>query len=934
MRLSQSSIPQQLARSLADIAKDVGIPAIRRISLLAEANALDPLNSYILKEYAISLFKNGQTDSAFEKFELALKLKPNDSKVLKFYGNALKEAKQYKKASEIYRRELNLNPNNIIALTACADALVKSNNAEEALSFYQLALEIDKKNIKVLTSYANALIQSRQPNKAFVFFDRALDINSKDVVLLNSYAKALVENGELEQGVRLFEFALDVDPYNTTVLNSYAKALAENGKSEKAFCLFERSLTINNSSIKAITTLNSYAEALARDGKIEQACDKFEHSFKIDSRNVTTLNSYAKLLAKIGRQEEAFFYFDKALDIDPSDIVILTSYGEVLTNYQKFEVAFDIFERALAIEPNNTITLNCYGNALVSSGQIEKSLIHFKQALAIRANDVTTLTSYARALDNNNKAEDAFAHFERALEIEPNNKVILNIYARTLERNDQKEKALEILEKALSVEPNDVKILTNYAIVLTNLKEFNKAFSSFEKAHNIAPNDPVTASFYASALEVGGLYKKAILLLEKTLHCKLSDNSRIKIYLDLGQLCYRHEDKSRGDQYFELAIQLSPQVGRVQLEKARRLLSIEPYNEEAISTLREIEKDSPFYTEAQQLITLNLDLDGYHREFSPQMAEDTYKESFLYQAIYHKIQNEIGLLKLIAHERGNTDELRKIIENIELVATEIAHRRRLERSAVLEIPTDDYQRILQTVSKTAHEIVDYVNNELCVIGFDISDLLSRLPDDDPQIFHCNDLLEQIKFTQNALNDLKAINEGVQTKRELFQVEDLFRSWQARPKLQNASIRLNINNGNATFNGDQQKIKGFLSELVENSVRHNPGQANLQIAIWSNDIIGLPDKITGNPLRRKRRITNDQKYLHLTVTDNGIGVPQQKKEWIFLPLATTTKEEGGGLGLFIIKRIVTEMNGYIVETGDHGANFEIYIPYRDGETEIE
>ena len=73
---------------------------------------------------------------------------------------------------------------------------------------------------------------------------------------------------------------------------------------------------------------------------------------------------------------------------------------------------------------------------------------------------------------------------------------------------------------------------------------------------------------------------------------------------------------------------------------------------------------------------------------------------------------------------------------------------------------------------------------------------------------------------------------------------------------------------------------------------------------------------------------------MTVTDNGIGVPQQKKEWIFLPLATTTKEEGGGLGLFIIKRIVTKMNGYVVETGDHGACFDIYIPYQDGETEIE
>ena len=67
---------------------------------------------------------------------------------------------------------------------------------------------------------------------------------------------------------------------------------------------------------------------------------------------------------------------------------------------------------------------------------------------------------------------------------------------------------------------------------------------------------------------------------------------------------------------------------------------------------------------------------------------------------------------------------------------------------------------------------------------------------------------------------------------------------------------------------------------------------------------------------------------IIVNDNGKGIAPEKKEWIFLPLKTSS-EEGSGLGLFIIKRTLKEMHGHIVETGTQGAAFEIYIPYIQG-----
>ncbi len=75
------------------------------------------------------------------------------------------------------------------------------------------------------------------------------------------------------------------------------------------------------------------------------------------------------------------------------------------------------------------------------------------------------------------------------------------------------------------------------------------------------------------------------------------------------------------------------------------------------------------------------------------------------------------------------------------------------------------------------------------------------------------------------------------------------------------------------------------------------------------------------------VSDQQKYLLIECADNGKGVPESKKDWIFKPLKTTASEgKGSGLGLFIIQKTLSKMNGYIRETGCKGARFEIYILY--------
>lgn len=98
-----------------------------------------------------------------------------------------------------------------------------------------------------------------------------------------------------------------------------------------------------------------------------------------------------------------------------------------------------------------------------------------------------------------------------------------------------------------------------------------------------------------------------------------------------------------------------------------------------------------------------------------------------------------------------------------------------------------------------------------------------------------------------------------------------------------------------------------------------------INLITNAIEALRDLDT----ERKIKISchSDGKGISLRFSDSGTGIPKDNREIVFEPFITT-KEEGTGLGLPIIKEVLKNYNGTISvvdsELGD-GASFLIFIP---------
>ncbi|BDA67424.1 hypothetical protein CAL7716_015900 [Calothrix sp. PCC 7716] len=299
----------------------------------------------------------------------------------------------------------------------------------------------------------------------------------------------------------------------------------------------------------------------------------------------------------------------------------------------------------------------------------------------------------------------------------------------------------------------------------------------------------------------------------------------------------------------------------------------------------------------------------------------------LNQGMHHKIANEIAILKSIAYDilefSQNEDlPLSSIVQDIDYIFSQITCRKTEGKLKIAEIPHNDYEKKSAILSQTAHDISDFVNKKLAVIKSEAQLAILQFQPNTPHYKDLNKFLVQLELTQAALDDLKTMNEGIVIKHHNFLVKKLFERWETNPKIQHATIYLDIRNGNQEFKGDEEKIKSAIQELVENSLKHNPDKPDLEIHITSKDVVNLPES-------RDYNISSEQKYLLIEFADNGKGVPDDKKDWIFQPLKTTSpRGKGNGLGLFIIRKTLAKMNAYIHESGKNGVKFEIFIPYEN------
>lgn len=154
--------------------------------------------------------------------------------------------------------------------------------------------------------------------------------------------------------------------------------------------------------------------------------------------------------------------------------------------------------------------------------------------------------------------------------------------------------------------------------------------------------------------------------------------------------------------------------------------------------------------------------------------------------------------------------------------------------------------------------------------------------------------------------------------------DFSESMAIRAQEKNIELMLDVTKvEHSLVRGDPSRLRQILSNIVGNAIKFTH---NGEIIICSE----------------LKTINSNELDLHISVTDTGIGIPEEKIALLFSPFtqvdASTTRKYGGtGLGLAISKKLCTQMGGDIsvISEPDNGScfSFNLKLGYSDKSQEV-
>ena len=228
----------------------------------------------------------------------------------------------------------------------------------------------------------------------------------------------------------------------------------------------------------------------------------------------------------------------------------------------------------------------------------------------------------------------------------------------------------------------------------------------------------------------------------------------------------------------------------------------------------------------------------------------------------------------------------------------------LEKSAELLAKTEREQAWQEMARQVAHEI----KNPLTPMRLSVQSFQQRLDPNAPNL--------QTKINEFSSMLIAQID-------TMSQVANAFSDYATLPKAQLKEEDIVELTKRATEVFEQENVK-FKSDVTQQIVQLDRTQwIRVMTNLIQNGIQSVPAE---KPTQIKVQIKVDGKWVEVQVKDNGQGILSQNKDKIFEP-KFTTKTKGMGLGLGIVKNIITSHNGSITfqSKKGSGSTFVVKIP---------
>ena len=186
----------------------------------------------------------------------------------------------------------------------------------------------------------------------------------------------------------------------------------------------------------------------------------------------------------------------------------------------------------------------------------------------------------------------------------------------------------------------------------------------------------------------------------------------------------------------------------------------------------------------------------------------------------------------------------------------------------------------QVVAEITHEI----KNPLMTIG-GFASQLSRQDCDEKELNKLQIITKEVARLEKLVQELREFYLPKALKQEVINVKGLLNEVYAQIKhnckAKKITIDIKIDNEPLNIEGDWDKLKQVLLNLVQNAVEAMESDGKLVIESH-----------------------RDENEVEITIEDNGCGISKKNQDQIFSPFFTT-KSSGTGLGLTISKNIIED-----------------------------
>lgn len=177
------------------------------------------------------------------------------------------------------------------------------------------------------------------------------------------------------------------------------------------------------------------------------------------------------------------------------------------------------------------------------------------------------------------------------------------------------------------------------------------------------------------------------------------------------------------------------------------------------------------------------------------------------------------------------------------------------------------------------------------------------------------LLNEVERLTHMVFDLEKLTNLDENDNALiinrFSMTDLMKEvmLQMEPEMHKKNIQCHLRLADIYYNGDYSRLKQVFINLITNAVKFTPNNGNINLLLQ-----------------------NQEHTLKITVTDDGIGIPEKDLPYVFERFYRAENSRnrntgGAGLGLSIVRKIVEAHQGTIsiINNKEKGITVQIELP---------